>query len=67
MSVDLNFRLQKYRFSTDILLDIKKLYKLDNYHSIFSLFSNYFFVALSVFLAKKWFFFGSFFYFDYRG
>ncbi|CAM5539877.1 guanitoxin biosynthesis L-arginine gamma (S) hydroxylase [Alcaligenes phenolicus] len=56
MSVDLNFRLQKHRFSPDILLDIKKLYKLDNYHSIFALFSNYFFVVLSVFLAEKWFF-----------
>ncbi len=49
MSVDLNFRLQKHRFSPDILLDIKKLYKLDNYHSIFALFSNYFFVVLSFF------------------
>lgn len=42
----------KHRFSKDVKLQIKKLYVYDNYHGIFALLINLFWIVFAVFLTK---------------
>lgn len=50
-------RISKNKFEKSTLKDIKKLYKYDNWHAMFALFQDYFFIIIAIVLSEYSYYF----------